>query len=122
MPSVTNSAESTLGSVMNTITSLFTGILAIFQHILNLFLGVLQTTFAAVGQTVSGLAQTFQGLLKFLLSKSTSPTAHVMDDILIVVLGNLLIIGVFVAAIFLYGVYQQRTQGTGRVGAQKKTI
>ena len=38
-------------------------------------------------------------------------------------IGNVLIIGVFVAAIFLYGVYQQRVQGTGPgVGTQKKTI
>lgn len=128
MPSVTNSVESILGSIINAITSLFTGILAIFQHILNIFIGVFQTTFSAVGQAISGLVQTFQGLLKFLLSKQTSlPLYRCLDGDslngkLTGEIGNILIIGVFIAAIFLYGAYQQRTQGAGRIGTQKKTI
>ena len=130
MPSVTNSVESIIGSIINAITSVFTGILAIFQHILNIFIGVFQTTFSAVGQAISGLAQTFQGLLRFLLSKlfSSASDSHKSDfvcteeELALTEIGNILIIGVFVAALFLYGVYQQRTQGTGRVGTQKKTI
>jgi hypothetical protein len=55
---------------------------------------------------ISGLAQTFEGLLKFFLSKSRLSLLKLHTDI--VTAGNIVVIGGVIAALFLYGVYQQQ--------------
>ncbi|KAL2069883.1 hypothetical protein VTL71DRAFT_14562 [Oculimacula yallundae] len=90
MPSLLDNLGSLISSIVSGITAIIGSILAVFQSIFNTILGVIGTAFSAVGTMVSGLAQTFEGLLKFLLS-------------------NIFVIGAVVGALFLYGVYQQRS-------------
>jgi len=89
MPSLVDSITSFISAIFATITSALSGVVALFQHLLNTVLSVVSTLLSSVGTAVAGLAQTFEGLLKFLLS-------------------NILVIGVLIGAVFLYGVYQQR--------------
>lgn len=134
MPSLTDSISSFISSIFTALTSVLTSILAIFQHFFNAIIGVITTAFAAVGTTLSGLAQTFEGLIKFLLStsaptflayaRSTSIGRYSLEDEpdakLVAYVGNILIIGVVVGGLFLYGVYNQR-QGRSVTAAPKKT-
>lgn len=116
MPSVTSSINDLIGSIVSAITSIFTGILGIFQHLFNTIFGVVGTLFSAVGTSIAGLAQTFEGLLKFLLSESPSAASnivamrHWVDELQRsnAVIGNILVIGIVIAALFIYSVYQQR--------------
>jgi uncharacterized membrane protein len=106
MPSVTSSITDLIGSIMSAITSALSGVLGLFQHLSNTIFGIIQTLFAAVGTSIAGLAQTFEGLLKFLLSEyHYNITAIQNAD---VVIGNILVIGLVLAALFLYSLYQQR--------------
>jgi hypothetical protein len=109
MPSIINGIENLISSIFGAITAILQSILAVFQSIINAFIGIITTAFSALGTAVSGLAQTFEGLIKFVLSKSTTytttpPTTNCS-------LGNIVVIGVVVGAIFLYGVYNQRSGG-----------
>jgi phage-related protein len=105
MPSIINGIENLISSIFGAITAILQSILAVFQSIINAFIGIITTAFSALGTAVSGLAQTFEGLIKFVLSKSTTYTTTNCS------LGNIVVIGVVVGAIFLYGVYNQRNGG-----------
>jgi phage-related protein len=127
MPSVTSSITDLIGSIVSAITSIFTGILGLFQHLFNTVFGIISTLFAAVGTTIAGLAQTFEGLLKFLLSEFPSATSklialrHWVDELQNsnAVTGNILVIGLVLAALFIYSIYQQR--GGKPITAKKTT-
>lgn len=82
--------------------AVFNSIFAVFQSILETIFGVIGTAFSAMGTMISGLAQTFEGLLKFLLS-------------------NILVIGVVIGGLFLYGVYQQKNGRPITAAPAKKT-
>jgi hypothetical protein len=116
MPSVTGSIADLIGSVVTAITSIFTGILGLFQLLFNTVFGVVGTLFSAIGASIAGLAQTFEGLLKFLLSELPSAASrlvalrHWVDQLQTsnTFTGNILVIGLVLAALFIYSVYQQR--------------
>ena len=106
MPSLVDSLGNFVSSIFGAITAVLSSILAVFQSLLSTIFSVIQTAFAAVGTMISGLAQTFEGLVKFLLSKFHLPSVDSRIDN--VAAGNIVVIGGVVAALFLYGVYQQR--------------
>jgi hypothetical protein len=116
MPSVTSSITDLIGSIVSAITSIFTGILGLFQHLFNTIFGIISTLFSATGATIAGLTQTFEGLLKFLLSEFPSAASklaalrHCVDELLDsdTVIGNILVIGLVLAVLFIYSLYQQR--------------
>jgi phage-related protein len=125
MPSVTSSLSDLVGSIVSAITSIFTGILGLFQHLFNTIFGIIGTLFSAVGTSIAGLAQTFEGLLKFLLSKLPSAASrlvalrHWVDEFQNsnAVAGNILVIGIVLAALFIYSIYQQK--GSKPITAKK---
>jgi phage-related protein len=127
MASVTSSIADLIGSIVSAITSIFRGILALFQHLFNTIFGIVGTLFSAVGTSISGLAQTFEGLLKFLLSEFPSAASklgalrHWVDELQSsnAVIGNILIVGLVLAALFIYSIYQQR--GGKPITAKKTT-
>jgi len=106
MPSLIDSLGSFISSIFGAITAVLSSILAVFQSLVGTIWGIISTAFAAVGTMVSGLAQTFEGLVKFFLSKLRLPTVGPFTNTAIA--GNIVVIGGIVAALFLYGVYQQR--------------
>jgi hypothetical protein len=108
MPSLVESLGNLFSSIFHAITATLGSILAVFQSLFNAILGVISTAFAAVGTMISGLAQTFEGLLKFLLSKYYQKVPHNFGTKLTGIEGNIVVIGVGIGALFLYGVYQQR--------------
>jgi len=108
MPSLVESLGNLFSSIFHAITATLGSILAVFQSLFNAVLGVISTAFAAVGTMISGLAQTFEGLLKFLLSKYYQKVSHNFGTTLTGIEGNIVVIGVGIGALFLYGVYQQR--------------
>jgi hypothetical protein len=135
MPSVVDSIGSLISSILGAITSIFSGIIGLFQNALSAIIGIFTTLLSAVGTSISGLAQTFEGLLKFLLSESPqsltkSPSfssfrflfekqwdemrsglgvkMNVGDFADNVAIGNILVIGLVLAALFLYSLYSQR--------------
>ena len=110
MPSLIDQLGAFVHGIFSTIVAAFGSILAVFQSILSAILGVIQTMFAALGTAISGLAQTFEGLVKFLLGEFTKSQERlgVWDMKLTMDVGNIVVIGVLVAAFFLYSVYQQR--------------
>lgn len=75
-----------------------------------------------MGTMISGLAQTFEGLLKFLLSKYS---ILVQEDWEVNAnscsIGNIVVIGVVIGALFLYGVYQQKNGRPITAAPAKKT-
>ncbi|KAH8791990.1 hypothetical protein BGZ57DRAFT_562089 [Hyaloscypha finlandica] len=89
MPSLVDSLGNFISSIFGAITAVLSSILAVFQSLVSAIWGIISTAFAAVGTMASGLAHTFEGLVKFLLS-------------------NIVVIGGIVAALFVYGAYQQR--------------
>lgn len=109
MPSLLDNLGSLISSIVNGITAIIGSILAVFQTILNTIFGVIGSAFSAVGTMIAGLAQTFEGVLKFLLSElSSSCYLSVVALEANHHVGNILVIGAIVGALFLYGVYQQR--------------
>jgi phage-related protein len=116
MPSVTSSITDLIGSIISVITSAISGVLGLFQHLFSTIFGIIQTLFAAVGTSIAGLAQTFEGLLKFLLSEYHYSITGVQNAY--VDIGNILVIGLVLAALFLYSMYQQRG---GKPISAKKT-
>jgi type IV secretory pathway VirB2 component (pilin) len=150
MPSVIDSIGNLISSIFGAILSVFQGIFGvlqvhltsstapppskpeahIFQNILQAIIGVFTTLLAAIGTTISGLAQTFEGLLKFLLSEfdlRLPSREQVVEAIgqcknngANEFLGNILVIGVVVGGLFLYGIYMQKN-GQSVKGAAKKT-
>lgn len=116
MPSVTSSITDLIGSIVSAITSIFTGILGLFQHLFNTIFGIFGTLFSAIGTSIAGLAQTFEGLLKFLLSEFPSAASkifalrHLVDELQNsnAIIGNILVIGLVLAALFIYSIYQQK--------------
>jgi phage-related protein len=116
MPSVTSSITDLMGSIVSAITSVFTGIIGLFQHLFNTIFGIIGTLFSAVGTSIAGLAQTFEGLLKFLLSGFSSVASKLvalhywMDKLRTsnTAIGNILVIGIILAALFIYSIYQQK--------------
>jgi|SRR5450432_3475764 phage-related protein len=122
MPSVIDSLTSFISSILSAIASAFSGIIGLFQGLLNAIFGVIGTLFSAVGTSIAGLTQTFEGLLKLLLSKSTLfvkslASIEAFTD-LNMPTGNILVIGLILAVLFIYSVYQQRG---GRPITTKKT-
>lgn len=107
MPSLVDSIGNFFASIFHAITAVFSSIIAVFQSIIETIFSVIGTAFQAAGTMISGLAQTFEGLLKFLLSKFYRLVVS-KDDGLTGDVGNILVIGGVVGALFLYGVYQQR--------------
>jgi len=107
MPSLIDSIGNFISSIFGAITAVFSSILAVFQSLFGAIFGVFRSLLAAVGTMVSGLAQTFEGLLKFLFSKFDDISKWRIDanqgDV-----GNIVVIGAIVGALFLYGVYMQR--------------
>ncbi|PMD27656.1 hypothetical protein NA56DRAFT_142610 [Hyaloscypha hepaticicola] len=89
MPSLVDSIGNFISSIFGAITAVMSSIVAVFQSLISTVFGIIQSLFAAVGTMVSSLAHTFEDLVKFFLS-------------------NIVVIGGILAALFLYGVYQQR--------------
>jgi phage-related protein len=106
MPSLVDSLGNFVSSIFGAIRAVLSSILAVFQSLFSTVFGVIQTALAAVGTMISGLAHTFEGLLKFFLSKFRLPMFRIHTDTAIS--GNIVVIGGVIAALFLYGVYQQR--------------
>jgi phage-related protein len=106
MPSLVDSLGSFISSIFGAITAVLSSILAVFQSLFSTVWGIISSAFAAVGTMISGLAQTFEGLLKFFLSKFHLALVGLETKNLAV--GNIVVIGAIVGALFLYGVYQQR--------------
>jgi hypothetical protein len=106
MPSLIDSLGNFISSIFGAITAVLSSILAVLQSLVSTVWGIVSTAFAAVGTMVSGLAQTFEGLVKFLLSKLRLPSAGPNTNT--ATAGNIAVIGGIVAALFVYGVYQQR--------------
>jgi phage-related protein len=106
MPSLVDSIGNFISSIFGAITAIMSSIVAVFQSLISTVFGIIQSLFAAVGTMVSGLAHTFEGLVKFFLSK----LRLTFDDLgtETVTVGNIVVIGGILAALFLYGVYQQR--------------
>ncbi|KUJ23070.1 uncharacterized protein LY89DRAFT_679884 [Mollisia scopiformis] len=119
MPSLLDSIGNFISSIFNAIMAVFSSIIAVFQSILNTILGVIQSTFSAMGTMISGLAQTFEGLVKFLLSKFNIPSEG--EEANEGSIGNILVIGVVVGGLFLYGVYQQKNGRPVTAAPAKKT-
>ncbi|PVH84207.1 hypothetical protein DL98DRAFT_512604 [Cadophora sp. DSE1049] len=127
MPSLLDNLGSLLSSIVNGITAIIGSILAVIQSVFNTIFGIIGSAFSAVGTMIAGLAQTFEGVLKFLLSEYPPSKQNIplpftdcgstvwegdgegeggtQTDELI---GNILVIGAVIGALFLYGVYQQR--------------
>jgi phage-related protein len=108
MPSLIDSVGNFVSSIFGAITAVLSSILAVFQSLVSAIWGIITTAFAAVGTMVSGLAQTFEGLVKFLLSKLRLPSAGLNTNTATATAGNIVVIGGIVAALFVYGAYQQR--------------
>lgn len=106
MPSLIDSLGNFVSSIFGAITAVLSSILAVFQSLFSTVFGIIQTAFAAVGTMISGLVQTFEGLLKFFLSKFHVTFVDLYTNT--VAAGNIVVIGGILAALFLYGVYQQR--------------
>ena len=121
MPSVIQQLSNLVGSLVNAITAVLGSILAVFQSILQAIFGVIQSIFAAVGTMIAGLAHTFEGLLKFLLSEYRYRAAGFLNNQLTRYLGNIVVIGVVIGGLFLYGVYQQRNGRPITAAPAKKT-
>jgi phage-related protein len=106
MPSLIDSVGNFVSSIFGAITAVLSSILAVFQSLVSAIWGIITTAFAAVGTMASGLAQTFEGLVKFLLSMLRLPSAGLNTNT--ATAGNIVVIGGIVAALFVYGAYQQR--------------
>jgi phage-related protein len=106
MPSLVDSLGNFVSSIFGAITAVLTSIFAVFQSLINTVWGIISTAFAAIGTMIAGLAQTFEGLVKFFLSKFCLSFAWINANTMAA--GNIVIIGGIIAALFLYGVYQQR--------------
>ncbi len=123
MPSVIDSIGSLISSIMGAITSTLSGILGLFQDLFTAIFGVISTMFAALGTSIAGLTKTFEGLFRFFLSKFKyhPELADIWQklqqykdgkisvaDVFLNHTGNPLVIGVVLAALFVYSLYQQR--------------
>lgn len=131
MPSVITSIQNLfsaifegIGAVINGIFAVFQSILttvaSVFQWILNTIFSIFNTILAMIGNAVSGVADVFGGLIKFLLSEFSPlfPVSAVGGGEADWIVGNIVVIGVIVAAVVLYGVYAQKN---GQVKINKKT-
>ncbi|KAK0515224.1 hypothetical protein JMJ35_002603 [Cladonia borealis] len=101
-----------MAGIFDGLTNLISSILEIFQGILSTILSAFQSVFSIIQNLLSSILGLFQNLI--------SSVFDLMSGAVGFVLGNIVIIGVLVAAYVGYSAYTQKNRGGGITGGKKR--